>query len=157
MLLSELFGYRATVLRNWAITEPPDVVSTRILLGLCDMKLSRRDEFITEELTNHLFQVIDTPRSPVTLGFQTTKLGFVSHVYYRVPLKTMNCVVKRSFLNFFLKNTCFCFLCNVVKTYFLDDPNLHYFLFFRHSKSSRMIILLFFRPQNPGSGWTWSR
>jgi hypothetical protein len=28
----------------------------RILLGLCDMKLSRRDEFITEELTNHLFQ-----------------------------------------------------------------------------------------------------
>ena len=68
MLLSELFGYRATVLRNWAITEPPDVVPTRILLGLCDMKLSRRDEFITEELTNHLFQVIDTPRSPVTLG-----------------------------------------------------------------------------------------
>ena len=109
MLLSELFGYRATVLRNWAITEPPAVVSTRILLGLCDMKLSRRDEFITEELTNHLFQVIDTPRSPVTLGFQTTKLGFVSHVYYRVPLKTMNCVVKRSFLKFFSQKYLFLF------------------------------------------------
>ena len=130
MLLSELFGYRATVLRNWAITEPPAVVSTRILLGLCDMKLSRRDEFITEELTNHLFQVIDTPRSPVTLGFQTTKLGFVSHVYYRVPLKTINFVVKRSFLNFFLKNTCFCFLCNVVKTYFFRRSKFALFLVF---------------------------
>ena len=30
----------------------------RILLGLCNEKLARRDEFITEELTNHLFQVI---------------------------------------------------------------------------------------------------
>ena len=109
MLLSELFGYRATVLRNWAIIEPPDVVSTRILLGLCDMKLSRRDEFITEELTNHLFQVIDTPRSPVTLGFQATKLGFVSLVYYRVPLKTMNFVVKRSFLTFFSQKYLFLF------------------------------------------------
>jgi len=32
----------------------------RILLGLCNEKLARRDEFISEELTNHLFQ---TPRS----------------------------------------------------------------------------------------------
>jgi len=32
----------------------------RILLGLSSQKLSRRDEFITDELTNHLFQ---TPRS----------------------------------------------------------------------------------------------
>ena len=29
----------------------------RILLGLSSQKLSRRDEFITDELTNHLFQV----------------------------------------------------------------------------------------------------
>ena len=28
----------------------------RILLGLSSQKLSRRDEFITDELTNHLFQ-----------------------------------------------------------------------------------------------------
>ena len=32
----------------------------RILLGLVSQKLARRDEFITDELTNHLFQ---TPRS----------------------------------------------------------------------------------------------
>jgi len=32
----------------------------RILLGLCSQKLARRDEFMTDELTNHLFQ---TPRS----------------------------------------------------------------------------------------------
>ena len=31
----------------------------RILLGLSSQKLSRRDEFITDELTNHLFQVIE--------------------------------------------------------------------------------------------------
>ena len=29
----------------------------RILLGLSSQKLARRDEFITDELTNHLFQV----------------------------------------------------------------------------------------------------
>ena len=29
----------------------------RILLGLCSQKLARRDEFMTDELTNHLFQV----------------------------------------------------------------------------------------------------
>jgi len=29
----------------------------RIMLGLASKQLSRRDEFITTELTNHLFQV----------------------------------------------------------------------------------------------------
>ena len=29
----------------------------RLILGLCSKTLARRDEFITSELTNHLFQV----------------------------------------------------------------------------------------------------
>ena len=32
----------------------------RILLGLASKRLARRDEFISEELTNHLFQVCNT-------------------------------------------------------------------------------------------------
>ena len=43
----------------------------RILLGLVSDKLARRDEFITDELTNHLFQ---TPRSPFGMDLAALNL-----------------------------------------------------------------------------------
>ena len=43
---------------SWPEDEIISYVGTRILLGLCNDQLARRDEFISEELTNHLFQVI---------------------------------------------------------------------------------------------------
>jgi peroxidase len=45
----------------------------RITLGLCSDTLARRDEFITEELTNHLFQV-QLPFGKNTLIFPGPRL-----------------------------------------------------------------------------------
>ena len=49
----------------------------RILLGLVSQKLARRDEFMTDELTNHLFQVKRHGIHSVSVAF--LQLTFICH------------------------------------------------------------------------------